>query len=297
MNQSHAKILVPLDGSHPGDDTMIMASSLADVIGAEMHVLHVSAQPLSALDLEAAVRISEDILPRVRLHNATGHAAPAICDLARSLEASAIIISTHGWTGDASKLVGHVTLSVLAHAPCPVYVVRSALDPISQAHRLRHLRRILVPLDRSSEAIAATRHGAFLAAAANAQLHLLNVVCPDPALRRAALAPAYTDQPQHELRAWADEFLREAFATSARPESIECSTALRVGDPGDQIAAYAEETDCDLVVMAWAGSMAPGRSAVVRRLLAHTRCPLLFVVAKKNGDDANRAAEAVTPTR
>lgn len=297
MNQSQARILVPLDGSHPGDDALIIASSLADLIGAEMHVLHVSAQPMSKLDLKAAVRISEDIWPRVRLHNATGHAAPAICDFARSIEASAIIISTHGRTGDASKLAGHVTLSVLAHAPCPVYVVRSALDPISQAHRLRHLRRILVPLDRSSESIVATHHGASLAAAANAQLHLLNVVCPDPASRRAPLAPAYTDQPHHELRAWADDFMREAFATAARPESVECSTALRVGDPGEQIAAYAEEADCDLVVMAWAGSMAPGRSAVVRRLLAHTRCPLLFVLAKEHGDETNQAPEAAAPTQ
>lgn len=296
MNQSHARVLVPLDGSHAGDDTVIIASSLAALIGAEIDVLHVSAAPMSELDLKAAVRLSDGMLPRVRLHNATGHAGPAICDLASSIEASAIVISTHGRTGDASKLAGHVTLSVLANAPCPVYVVRSALDPISQAHRLRHLRRILVPLDRSSEAITATRYGASLAAAASAQLHLLNVVCPDPALRRAPLAPLYTDQPQHELPAWADEFIREAFATATQPKNVKCSTALRVGDPGEQIVAYAEEADCDLIVMAWAGSMAPGRSAVVHRLLADARCPLLFVLARRNGGEANQARDAAAST-
>jgi nucleotide-binding universal stress UspA family protein len=113
---------------------------------------------------------------------------------------------------------------------------------------------------------------------------LLNVVCPDPVLRRATPTPVYTDQPQHELQAWSDEFIREAFAMSECPDSVECSTALRVGDPGEQIAAYAEEADCDLVVMAWAGSMVPGRAAVVRTLLARARCPLLFVRAQQRGD-------------
>jgi nucleotide-binding universal stress UspA family protein len=297
MNESDVKILVPLDGSHPGDDTLIIASSLADVIGAGMiDVLHVSAEPMSELDLKAAVRISDDMLPRVRLHHATGPAAPAIADIARAIEASAIVISTHGRTGDASKLAGHVALGVLEQAPCPVYVVRSALDSTSQAHRLRHLRRVLVPLDRSSEAIAATRIGAAVAEAAHATLHLVNVVCPDPALRRAPLAPVYTDQPQHEMPAWADEFFREAFATGACPVSVECSTALRVGDPGERIAAYAEEIDCDLIVMAWAGSMAPGRAAVVRTLLARARCPLLFVRVKQDGGGAVPGTTATTRT-
>jgi nucleotide-binding universal stress UspA family protein len=250
---------------------------------------------MSELDLKMAVRISEGRLARVRLHNANGHAAPAICDLARSLQVSSILIATHGLTGDPSRLAGHVTLSVLADAPCPVYVVRSALDPMSQAHRLRHLRRVLVPLDRSREAVAATRHGAALAAAASAQLHLLNVLCPEPALRRAPITPVYTDQPQHELGAWADEFLREAFATSECPESVECSTALRVGDPGEQIAAYADEADCDLIVLAWAGSMAQGRAAVVRTLLASARCPLLFVRAEQQGHERPATHAAVKP--
>jgi nucleotide-binding universal stress UspA family protein len=285
---------LPLDGSQPGDALVLMASSIGDVIGAEIDVLHVSPEPMSELALKSAIRISEEISPSVHLYNATGHAVPAICDLARSLQASAILISTHGRTGDPGRLAGHVTLGVLADAPCPVYVVRSVLDASSQAHRLRYLRRILVPLDRSSEAIAATRYGASLAAAATAQLHLLNVVCPDPALRRAPVVPAYTDQPQHELGAWSDEFVREAFATSTCPEGVECLTALRVGDPGEQIAAYAEQADCDLIVLAWAGSMAHGRAAVVRTLLGRAQCPLLFVRAKQHVDAGVPATNAAT---
>jgi nucleotide-binding universal stress UspA family protein len=276
---------------------LMIASSLANVIGADViDVLHVSADPMPAPDLKAALRISDDMSPPVRLLNATGHAAPAICELARVIQASAIVMATHGRTGDTSKLAGHVTLSVLADAPCPVYVVRSRLDPISQAHRLRHLRRILVPLDRSSEAITATRFAASIATAANARLHLLNVVRPDPVLRRAALAPVYTDQPHHELPAWAEELIREAFATAACAESTECSTALRVGDPGEQIAAYAEEADIDLIVMAWAGSMAPGRANVVRTLLASARCPLLFVRAQQHDNGTVSEANAVART-
>jgi hypothetical protein len=47
--------------------------------------------------------------------------------------------------------------------------------------------------------------------------------------------------------------------------------------------------------MAWAGSMAPGRSAVVRRLLAHTRCPLLFILAKEHSSEADLLPDAAAP--
>jgi nucleotide-binding universal stress UspA family protein len=245
---------------------------------------------LSTAALRVAVHIPEDLFAHVRVLNATGHAAAAILDTARSISAQAILLSSHGVTGDLSRTAGHVTLDVLADAPCPVYVVRSALDAKSQAHRLRHLRRVLVPLDRSSDATAAVQYASALALATGAQLHLLHVLGDDPAVRRAPVAPPYTDQPQHELAAWTEEFIRESFAAEPRPEKVDCQCALRVGVPGDQIAAYAEEEDCDLIVAAWAGSLVPGRAAVVRTLLERARCPLLFVLASE-GERAGSSEE------
>jgi nucleotide-binding universal stress UspA family protein len=50
--------------------------------------------------------------------------AEAICRLAAELDASLIVIASHGRSRLERFLVGSVTERVVRHAPCPVYVVR-----------------------------------------------------------------------------------------------------------------------------------------------------------------------------
>jgi nucleotide-binding universal stress UspA family protein len=52
-----------------------------------------------------------------------GDPASMIADLARSTNADAIVMSTHGRSGLSRWLFGSVTLKVLEAAVCPVYVV------------------------------------------------------------------------------------------------------------------------------------------------------------------------------
>ena len=92
---------------------------------------------------------SVEWLPRVTLLNTVGDPGEGVCRVAGEIKADAILMSTHGRTGDLRSLVGSVTLKVLHDPLCPVLVVRSALDFSSQARRLRHLRRFCFPLDGS----------------------------------------------------------------------------------------------------------------------------------------------------
>jgi hypothetical protein len=59
------------------------------------------------------------------------------------------------------------------------------------------------------------------------------------------------------------------------------STHGRTGDldPDREIIRFAAETDCDLIVAAWGGSIYAGRAKVVQMLLEQAPCPLLFVPA------------------
>jgi len=74
---------------------------------------------LSALAVdEVRGEVSADTLIR------TGSAAAEIINVARSLPADLIVVSTHGRTGLKHVFLGSVTEHVIRHAPCPVLVVR-----------------------------------------------------------------------------------------------------------------------------------------------------------------------------
>lgn len=281
MPEKKSHLLVPLDGSTPAEQPLEVASALADLMDADIHVLFVSHEMVATEAVAARVRMSKAWQARVRTHHAEGHAASCIRDVARELPANAILLSSHGATGNRDALAGHVTLGVLTDPPCPVYVVRSALSVRSQMHRLRHVRRILVPLDGSEQAAQAVTEGAALAAAAKARLVLLYVLSDQPAARAPAIS-RYSDQIHHEMEAWRDEFMRSGFARERGRGALSAEVALRCGDPGDQIVRYAAEEDCDVIITAWGGSLSAGRAQVVRTLLAQASCPILFLRANRH---------------
>lgn len=57
----------------------------------------------------------------------SGHPAELIIDTARSMNVSAIVMSTHGRAGLSRWMYGSVTQKVLSAAPCPVFVIPSRM--------------------------------------------------------------------------------------------------------------------------------------------------------------------------
>jgi nucleotide-binding universal stress UspA family protein len=277
MAERTPRILLPLDGSVPAAGPLEIAGALADVMEAEIDVLFVGPEPLDEQALADRTRVPGEWRPRVHLHGACGEPVAEILRDAAERPPLAVVITSHGATGDLKLPAGHVTLGVLEAPPCPVLVVRSALRCGSQAHRLRHLRRILVPLDGSPEAARSIEQACVIAARANAKVTVLHVV--DVSEWAAPVTHTYEDQSQYEREAWADEFLRSSFAHAPRPPEVRAEVAMRRGDPGSEIAKFAEDDDCDLVVAAWGGRLSPGRARVVRTLLERAPCPLLFLRA------------------
>jgi len=115
------------------------ASNMANRVGGELHILHLS--PASELRSEATLVLLEHgraSLDRVAagLHEATrcsvavhirsGIPWHEIVDEARRRTADLIVVGTHGRTGAARVLLGSQGEQVLRHAPCPVLVVRDA---------------------------------------------------------------------------------------------------------------------------------------------------------------------------
>lgn len=63
-------------------------------------------------------------IPEIAVHEATGHVAPALVELAAALDAGLIVVGTRGRRGLARAVLGSVAGDVLAKATCPVLVVR-----------------------------------------------------------------------------------------------------------------------------------------------------------------------------
>ena len=115
--EMRAPLLVPLDGSLPGAEVLTAAEAVADLVDAELDVLSVSEQPLTPDEVALCARVPADWLPRVRLHTAGGDPGQAIVRCARDLNARAILLSSHGATGNLGEPAGHVTLTSFAIRP------------------------------------------------------------------------------------------------------------------------------------------------------------------------------------
>jgi nucleotide-binding universal stress UspA family protein len=109
-------------------------------------------------------------------------------------------------------------------------------------------RRVLVPLDGSPGSETALDYGVDLARAEDATLRLLHVAAPP----RPLLAPdgkvlAYADQVGACVAEEARDWLT---AVAARVAGCEVETAVRFGDPADEILDDARGADALLIAMA-----------------------------------------------
>lgn len=136
------------------------------------------------------------------------------------------------------------------------------------------LRRILVPLDGSSFAEAAFPTAVEIARRSGGEVRLLMVSETDG---------RWTDQAA--AVAWSEEYL----ARLARGRGLfhhQMTTAVRCGDPGDEILAEARESAADLIVMATHGRGAVSSfwlGSVADHCLRHAPIPLLLLRPRPAG--------------
>ncbi|HEY3398829.1 MAG TPA: universal stress protein [Armatimonadota bacterium] len=135
-------------------------------------------------------------------------------------------------------------------------------------------KHILVPLDQSDLAETALPHAEAIARAMKARLSIVVVSSlPDPnGTARAAW--------EAEIGT-AGEYLKSVCSRFA-DEKLLCASQVIEGDIAEEIVRYAQDHDCDLIVMATHGR--PGRErwvhgSVAEAVLATTAVPVLMVRA------------------
>jgi nucleotide-binding universal stress UspA family protein len=149
------------------------------------------------------------------------------------------------------------------------------------------IRAILAPTDFSEHAVAALRYAAGLAARLGATLHLLHVL-PDvvpmaPDLVAGApdlvIAPAVIPDDFRAIEAESLDALGRVLDPSwGDVPSVE--TAVRRGDPVEEVVAHAAERGIDLIVVATHGRTGLGHAllgSVAEQIIRRSPCPVLTI--------------------
>jgi len=120
------ELLVCLDGSAAAAEVLPLAAAFAASIGVRVTVVAVLHEGEVTPDWAApAVQVFTDAGLTAEFAALTGDPADAIVAYAAQRPNAMLGMTTHGRGGLARVSVGSVTMEVVRHAPCPVFVVRS----------------------------------------------------------------------------------------------------------------------------------------------------------------------------
>jgi len=159
------------------------------------------------------------------------------------------------------------------------------------------VKRILCPTDFSEPACKALNAAAEIAAAAKAELILVHVVAPIPALDTPSGAPAF------DLAGYQEELVRSArLALDERrrrrvPDSVRSRGIVTIGDAAHEVTRIAEEEGVDLIVIATHGRTGWRErlfGSVAGKVVRLAHCPVLTIPC---APEVRRAPETAPRTR
>jgi nucleotide-binding universal stress UspA family protein len=201
----------------------------------------------------------DDVVCRV----AEGNPADEIREAAGRLGADLIVMATHGLGGVDRLVFGSTTERVLRRVTLPVLVV----PPLKAGP----IARVIVPIDPDSEWVGELKGAADVAGWFQTELIIAHVV------RRPQLPPWLLPDRKVERTRLTRARRAVERARSKAPRGIKTATRVLIGDPADEIAAFARSGPSSLVVMALRGRSHARRGSVTYRVLAHGVAPVLVL--------------------
>ena len=143
----------------------------------------------------------------------------------------------------------------------------------------RMFNRILIPTDGSNEAKSAVEMALDLAETHDATLHIFSIVDQPTSVSGTGEGFPGLDNLLTELEERGHQ-ATSAIANQAKDRDIEITTAVRRGNPHDDILTYATEHGIDLIVMGTHGRTGVKRAllgSVTEAVVRHSEIPVLTV--------------------
>lgn len=253
------KILVGVDGTPGARDAVALSCALAAAGDPDIVLVGAYTDPLLPFppglrrDLQLGheverllIETRRELAPSARTHvRADRSSGRALCHEIAGERADLLVVGSSRRVGAGRAGAGRTGRQVLHGAACAIALAAHGVAGENGAQPFA-LRRIVVGVDRSPEARAALAVARGLAAGAGARLTAVAVV--DDRLP-ATVAPAGMAM---ELVQWddlvaANREQAETLLAELTQEAPGLETELRVGDPGEELAAAAG--DADLLVI------------------------------------------------
>jgi len=217
---------------------------------------------------------------RIWLEVREGDITTGLADIARSFEASLLVVGTHGERAGLSDALGSSAERLVRMAERPVLLVTrpSAMAPA----------RLLVPVDDSPVATEALRWAARLSERLDAQITVLHVAAAGlmtrvlDAVAIVSGSPPVDPAATHTSAAATDRW-RDLARRAGVPDNRVTSEVV-LGDPAHEIIAAAERVGAGLIVMGRPGAGGVRRAvlgSVVDAVLRRAPCPVLVVGEEK----------------
>jgi nucleotide-binding universal stress UspA family protein len=277
VSEKGPTILVPLDGSLHALAALPVARSLAELVHATLHLVHIAEPIIHPRELLHKLGLTEDEVWGSVVEQVSGDVAASLVGLSREPACAYIVMCPHTGREESEGDLGGVAREVLRRSTCPVVLVRPVWE--RQPWCLRH---ILVPYDGKPTTAAALGPALDLAGRTDAVLIVLHVAAvgdAPPSEPGSITAPLYVDQAHHEWWAWAHEFLQRA-CCGVPPERLPpLRLALAVGEPGAEIVRIAQAHRADLIVLSWRGHLEGDHPRVARAVIRQAPCPILMLRA------------------
>jgi nucleotide-binding universal stress UspA family protein len=253
------KVLAALDNSLAGKALLATARTLATLLDAQVHALHVQT------DGDRTARSTAEAAD-IPFQTTKGPVVQRLVEMGGASDVVALAIGARG-TPSARMPLGSTASAVATTLPKPVMIVPPDADPRAV------FRRVLVPIEGLvSQKLTPSW---FFEPAHEAGIEVLALHIHD-----ADSIPAFTDQPQHEQRAWVDEFVHRYCHWGIDEVQLE----TRVGRIGELIPVVATESDCDLIALGWSQQLSSARAPVVRETLERAPLPVLLIPVSTEGE-------------
>lgn len=299
-------LMVPLDGSGFSEYSLPLASKVARLTGASLHLAHVHTpyepdqllfttpfqfEQVNMADYDARHRDGEeqhmsDLAEGLSREGASvdtkildgEEVVDELIDYSDTIATDMIVMTSHGRSGLRRSWLGSVADAVIRRTNVPVIVMhpKAALTVPDLGSSIRH---ILVALDGSQLAESILGPASELARATGARMTLARVVPPPDSFGEASAAAGagYVDPDAEE----AVRYL-EGVATSLRNEGgLDVATDVRAGaPPASTLARMADQLTADLVAIATHGRGGITRTllgSVADQILRSTSVPILVM--------------------
>lgn len=259
------RVLVATDLDHDSGPVLRTAARLAHLAGAELHLLHVTREPMAggeARVLEHFARSAPEAPEIASVRVVPGTPAAVIVGRAHDLDAHAVILGPHRAGSASASGLGSTAAEVVRTACCPCLVAAAELS--------LPMERVLAAIDLSDEAsdvlgVALSWASALRPRASVARLEALHVATTSTATTAAGAI--------HEKV----ERIRSDAGQAARVEIEERVTSG--SDAADAILSEAVARDAHLLVVGTRGAVTPQTElgSVSAAIARATKCPLLLV--------------------